>query len=63
MARFADKVCIITGGAGDIGAKTAEMFAEQGGRVLITDVDDETGLMLSNEINMRWCGDDRIHAL
>ena len=43
MARFTDKVCIVTGGASGIGARTAEMFAEQGGKVVIGDVNDELG--------------------
>ncbi len=43
MARFTDKVCIVTGGASGIGAKTAEMFVEQGGKVVVGDVNDELG--------------------
>ena len=43
MARFTDKVCIVTGGASGIGARTAAMFAEQGGKVVIGDVNDELG--------------------
>lgn len=50
MARFAGKVCIITGGASGIGAKTAELFAEQGGRVVIGDVNDELGETLAAQI-------------
>jgi NAD(P)-dependent dehydrogenase (short-subunit alcohol dehydrogenase family) len=54
MARFTDKVCIVTGGASGIGAKTAEMFAEQGGKVLIGDVDDTLGQKVSDEINSKF---------
>ena len=43
MARFTDRVCIVTGGASGIGAMTAEMFAEQGGKVVVGDVNDELG--------------------
>ena len=43
MARFTDKVCIVTGGASGIGARTAELFAEQGGKVVIGDVNDKLG--------------------
>lgn len=43
MKRFEGKGCIVAGGARGIGAKTAEMFAEQGGRVLIGDVNQPLG--------------------
>ncbi len=33
MNRFREKVCLVTGGASGIGAKTAEMFVDQGGKV------------------------------
>jgi NAD(P)-dependent dehydrogenase (short-subunit alcohol dehydrogenase family) len=36
--RFRDKVVIITGAAGDIGAATAKRFAQEGARVVITDM-------------------------
>lgn len=35
---FRDKVVIITGAAGDIGAATARRFAREGARIVITDV-------------------------
>lgn len=35
---FRDKVVIITGAAGDIGAATAKRFAREGARIVITDV-------------------------
>ena len=50
MARFTDKVCIVTGGASGIGAKTAEMFVEQGGKVLISDVNDALGQEVTEKI-------------
>ena len=50
MARFTDKVCIVTGGASGIGAKTAEMFVEQGGKVVVGDVNDEMGMAVCEGI-------------
>jgi NAD(P)-dependent dehydrogenase (short-subunit alcohol dehydrogenase family) len=43
MFRFDDKVCVITGGASGIGAKTAELYVAQGGRVAIGDLNRELG--------------------
>ena len=57
MARFTDKVCIVTGGASGIGAKTAEMFVDQGGKVVVGDVNDELG----NEICEGIGGDKAVY--
>jgi NAD(P)-dependent dehydrogenase (short-subunit alcohol dehydrogenase family) len=38
VGRFRDKVVVITGAAGDIGAATAQRFAQEGARVVITDI-------------------------
>ena len=54
MARFTNKVAIITGGASGIGKKTAEMFVDQGGKVLIGDVDDTEGLKVVSKIGANF---------
>ena len=39
--RLQDKVCIITGAGSGIGQATAQLFASEGARVVVADVDDK----------------------
>ncbi len=48
--RLADKVAIITGGAGGLGAAQARLFAAEGAAVAIADLQEEAGSNLANEI-------------
>src|SRR5260370_27368062 len=38
--RLQDKVCVITGAGSGIGSATARLFAAEGARVVVADVDD-----------------------
>jgi NAD(P)-dependent dehydrogenase (short-subunit alcohol dehydrogenase family) len=50
MARLADKVVLITGGAGGLGSATGRRLAEEGGIVVVADLDDDAGKALAHEI-------------
>lgn len=51
MNRLSNKVAIITGAAKGIGAASAELFAKEGCKVLITDILDSIGEKLTNGIS------------
>jgi len=49
--RLDGKVAVVTGGASGIGAATARIFAREGAKVVVTDVQDRLGASVANEID------------
>lgn len=50
MARLQDKVVIITGAAQGMGAMHARVFIDEGAKVVLTDLNDEKGQTLAQEL-------------
>ncbi|AHV91971.1 3-hydroxyacyl-CoA dehydrogenase [Bordetella holmesii] len=51
---IANKVFIVTGGASGLGAGTVRMLVENGGKVVIADLQDEPGQALAKELGQRY---------
>lgn len=50
MARFQDKVAVVTGAASGFGEAIAKRFASEGARVVLSDVDDSRGEQVTADI-------------
>lgn len=55
MDRLKDKVCIITGANSGIGNKTAQVFAREGAKLVLTDVVDSHSEKLLKEMDKAGC--------
>lgn len=49
--RLKEKVAIVTGGASGMGASTAQMFAREGAKVVVTDILEREGAAVADAIN------------
>lgn len=50
MTKLANKVAIITGGSGAIGSSTARLFLEEGAKVVLVDLNEETLGKVASEL-------------
>lgn len=50
MARFEDKVALVTGGASGMGAADCRLFVEEGAKVVIADLNEEMGQKLADDL-------------
>ncbi len=52
MKRFENKVCLVTGAGSGIGAATAMAFAEEGGKVIVADINETAAMAIADKINL-----------
>ena len=50
MNRLKDKVCVITGAGGGMGADAAALFTEEGAQVCVADVDGAAAAKVADEV-------------
>ncbi|SHF80470.1 NAD(P)-dependent dehydrogenase, short-chain alcohol dehydrogenase family [Flavobacterium segetis] len=66
MKRLKNKVAIITGGAGSIGKITAQLFLEEGAKVMLIDLDKESlkkTIKELNSVDVKYCVADVTKAI
>ena len=54
MQILSDTLCVVTGSARGIGKAVCEAFVREGARVLLTDIDDDTGQAAARELGCEW---------
>lgn len=59
---FNGKTAVVTGAASGIGRATAEAFAHAGARVLLADINDESGEAVAAALNAQGCGAEYFHV-
>ncbi len=52
MKRFENKVCLVTGAGSGIGAATVMAFAEEGGKVIVADINETAAMATADKINL-----------
>ncbi len=50
MTELADKVAVVTGGAGGLGSATCRALAAAGARVMVADVDEQAARLVADEV-------------